>query len=182
MTKVASPRQAYTLFCEDIRQDVLGGFSAIGIRPAELAIEANEVALPKFVVLTVLDLPSSESEQAMRIALLESGKTMVETDFVIPAQPKREQEQRLVLTMPIQAAPFQAKVGMKLSVRVTGPDLNYRSHTLAVVLTSEFDQPQAIASDLRAGETLPSAIPEDPPQQTTTTRKRATVPRQARKR
>lgn len=153
MTKVIVPRQAYTLFCDDIRQDASGGFTAIGIRPAELAIETEEVALPKFVFMTVLDLPCTANQRAMHMALLDGTKTLVETNFVVPGQSSSEldAQQRLVLTMPIEAAPFTAKVGMKLSVRVTGPDVRYQSHFVSVVLTSDFDRPEPIEGYVKEG-------------------------------
>ncbi len=53
MTAKARPMTAFTLFCDDVRQEVGGKLSAMGIYQGFMGISADEVLLPKLVAWTV---------------------------------------------------------------------------------------------------------------------------------
>ena len=56
----ACPLTAFTLFCDDLRQEAGGKLSAMGIYQGVMAIPADAVWLPKLVAWSVCKLPVSQ--------------------------------------------------------------------------------------------------------------------------
>lgn len=133
MTKIYQNRRiAYTIFCDDIRQEVDQKFSAIGIYQTAMVLTEEVQTLSKLVAFTVIELPPDAAREGW-LALMDGEAVLVEGKFVLPEPPGEEGSVRALLSMPVVASPFDAKVGMELQVRFKAGDHEYRSSVLSVV-------------------------------------------------
>lgn len=127
---------AYTLFCDDVRHEQGNKYSAMGVYGNILLIDGESQVLPKFVAMTVLELPLSVRGVNAHISLLDDERVLVEGDWNIPVNASPLEDgatEQLMASMPIEASPFEAKNGMQLQVRFQAGDFDYRSAILKVV-------------------------------------------------
>ena len=139
MTQLHKPI-AYTLFCDDIRYERDHKYSALGVYQTALVLNCDELELPKFVALTVVEVPSSAIGKAGSIRLVDGDETLIEGGFTVPGPPAGNKvPSQFLASMPIEAIPFAAKVGMKLQVQFSVGDFNYASPVLRVVRSEEVE-------------------------------------------
>jgi hypothetical protein len=128
---------AYTLFCDDVRHEQGNKYSAMGVYGNMLLIDGESQVLPKFVAMTVLEIPWRLGGVTGHISLVDDERVLVEGDFDIPHNiPMPGATAQLMASMPIEASPFEAKNGMQLQVRFQAGDFDYRSAILKVVSRS----------------------------------------------
>lgn len=129
---------AYTLFCDDIRYERDHKYSALGVYQTALVLNCDELELPKFVALTVVEVPSSAIGRAGFIRLMDGEEVLIEGGFTVPGPPEGNNvPHQLLASMPIEAVPFAAKVGMSLQVQFSVGEFKYVSPVLRVVRSGE---------------------------------------------
>ncbi|MES2184896.1 MAG: hypothetical protein V4505_10145 [Pseudomonadota bacterium] len=140
MTTATVPNgSAYTLFCDDIRQEQGQKYAAMGVYVTQMVLDAPKKTLDKFVALTILELPISDVPRPATISLMDGDKALVSERFAIPADPPGS-SRKCLLTIPIEAIPFEARAGMKLQVRISMEDYDYCSAQLDVAQTGLVEQ------------------------------------------
>ncbi len=129
---------AYTLFCDDVRHEEGFKYSPMGVYVARLILDEEEQTLPKFVALTVLEVPMSECGQTGRIQLLDGDVALISGDVSIPPPPDVAEvnDMMFLAVLPIEVAPFAAKDGMHLRVNFSIGNFSYTSTTLEVMARS----------------------------------------------
>lgn len=129
---------AYTLFCDDIRYERDHKYSAMGVYQTALALECDEVELPKFVALTVLEIPAEAAGLQGFIQLMDGSDVLLKGEFVVPRPPDGGPTgSQFLASMPIEAIPFAAKVGMELQVQFSVGVFRYASPVLRVVKSDD---------------------------------------------
>jgi len=123
--------RATTLFCDDLRLEIGGKLSAMGIYQGIMALPADEILLPKLVAWTAIELPKAWSGGRVQVRLLDRDQLLTEAQFDTSDLPP--DGQHIVLNVPLTAMPFSAKVGMVLHVTISAPGLNHRSGDLRIV-------------------------------------------------
>lgn len=137
MTQEHKPT-AYTLFCDDIRYERDHKYSALGVYQTALVLNCDELELPKFVALTVVEVPASAIGRAGSIRLVDGDEVLIEGGFTVPGPPEgNEVPLQFLASMPIEAVPFAAKVGMSLQVQFSVGEFKYASPVLRVVRSEE---------------------------------------------
>ncbi len=144
MTKQRFYPHAYTLFCDDVRIESGGKYSAMGIYQAVLGIESERINLTKFVALNVLDLPIKYCGKKLDIEFLNDAKSLSKTSVVLPVAPSQlgtqNHELGMILTIPIVAEPFEASIGDNFFVTIDLDDFHYTSAPLRIVSQSDMEQ------------------------------------------
>lgn len=129
---------AYTLFCDDIRYERDHKYSALGVYQTALVLNCDELELPKFVALTVVEVPASAIGQSGSIRLVDGDEELIAGGFTVPGPPEGQPVPRKFLaSMPIEAVPFAAKVGMNLQVQFSVGDFKYVSPVLRIIRSEE---------------------------------------------
>ena len=124
---------AYTLFCDDIRYERDHKYSALGVYQTALVLNCDELELPKFVALTVVELPSGVIGHSGSIRLLDGEDVLIEGGFAVPGPPEGHKvPHQFLASMPIEAVPFAAKVGMCLQVQFSIGEFQYVSPVLRI--------------------------------------------------
>lgn len=130
---------AFTLFCDDLRQEAGGKLSAMGIYQGLMGIRGTETQLPKFVAWNVLTFPGLWSSDDVQLQLLDGDQVLTEAHLAMeppqldPSDEMSAQDGHTVLNVPLEMIPFTARAGMALRVRITANGLNYQSEILRIV-------------------------------------------------
>jgi hypothetical protein len=144
MNAEACPLTAYTLFCDDLRQEAGGKLSAMGVYQGVMSIPVDTVLLPKLVAWTVFKLPVAKMGSQARVLLMDKDRVLSSAtlDF---AQSKHlgtgpttvaetdQAESLTSLNIPFELVPFQAHAGMAIRVVYESADFNYESDVLHIV-------------------------------------------------
>ena len=139
MTAKARPMTAFTLFCDDIRQEVGGKLSAMGIYQGFMGISADEVLLPKLVAWTVFQMPFLWTGSQARVQVWDRDYLLSEAQLHFDAPPDQQDNGVQVdlahstINIPVEMVPFKAQVGMELRIVFTAPDFSYESDILRVI-------------------------------------------------
>jgi hypothetical protein len=139
MTDNARSMTAFTLFCDDVRQEIGGKLSAMGVYQGFMGIVADEVLLPKLVAWTAFQMPYLWAGSQARIQLWDRDRLLSEAElsFDAPAdQPADEEKLNLAhstINIPVEMVPFKAQVGMELRIVFTAPDFTYESDILRII-------------------------------------------------
>jgi hypothetical protein len=142
MTANVRSLTAYTLFCDDIRQELGGKLSAMGIYQGYIGIDANEVIFPKLVAWTVLQMPYLWVGSQAQVQLWDRDRLLIEAqlNFEAPPGPPSDEAKsdaaHSTINIPVEMVPFKAQVGMELRVTFTASDLSYVSDVIRVVRPS----------------------------------------------
>lgn len=129
---------AFTLFCDDLRQEVGGKLSAMGIYHGFMGIHGAEAVLPKLVAWSVLTFAGPWSSDDVLLQLLDGDQVLTEAHLVMeppqtPPDATPAQDSHTVLNVPLEIAPFAARAGMALRVRIRAEGLDYQSDVLRIV-------------------------------------------------
>ena len=141
MTSEVGPLTAFTLFCDDLRQEAGGKLSAMGIYHGVMAIPAQGVLLPKLVAWTVFKLPVSQMGSGATVLLQDKDRVISSAtlDFAqseqlavngLSADPT---DGLAMLNIPFELTPFQAQVGMEIRVVFESSNFHYESDVLHIV-------------------------------------------------
>jgi hypothetical protein len=137
----ACPLTAFTLFCDDLRQEAGGKLSAMGIYQGVMAIPADAVLLPKLVAWSVFKLPVSQMVGSATVLLKDKDSVLssatldfAQSEQLGPDEPRPEQTEVLTtLNIPFELMPFQAQAGMQIRVIFNSSEFNYESDVLHIV-------------------------------------------------
>jgi len=129
--KTPSSLASYTLFCDDLRQELGGKLTAVGIYQGVMGLPVNELVLPKLVAWTVLQLPKDWPGGQVEVRLFDHDVLLTEAQFDVKDLPQDADPK--VLNVPLLATSFTVKVGMALHVEVSAAGLEHRSADLQIV-------------------------------------------------
>lgn len=131
-----APPKATTHFCEDVRSELGGKFSFMGVLQEFLGIFEPEVRLPKLVAFTILDLPAKCAGKQVEFGIWDrdaqigggTADVPVAFDFSDPRVPVRCR-----MNIPFELVAMLVKDGMQLQVRAKVEDFEYLSPVLDVL-------------------------------------------------
>lgn len=132
--------QTISIFCEDLRDEVAGSLSLIGVMPDNVEVASADGALPKLIVYTRINLSVDEEIEEITCFLRTSnGEDVAHSIFPVEQikeafdQAKSQGNVIAGLVSRIQASPFPARPGRVLSItRYRGDE--YISGTLNFLL------------------------------------------------
>lgn len=141
MTIDACPLTAFTLFCDDLRQEAGGKLSAMGIYQGVMAIPADAVLLPKLVAWSVFKLPVSQMGGQATVLLQDKDRVLssatldlAQSEQLGPDEPEADPAGVLTtLNIPFELVPFQAQAGMEIRVVFDSSEFHYESDVLHIV-------------------------------------------------
>lgn len=141
MTIDACPLTAFTLFCDDLRQEAGGKLSAMGIYQGVMAIPADAVLLPKLVAWSVFKLPVPQMGGQATVLLQDKDRVLssatldlAQSEQLGPDEPETDPTGVLAtLNIPFELVPFQAQAGMEIRVVFDSSEFHYESDVLHIV-------------------------------------------------
>lgn len=140
MTIDACPLPAFTLFCDDLRQEASGKLSAMGIYQGVMELPVDAVLLPKLVAWTVLKLPASNMGSQARVLLMDKERVLSSATLDLTQADRQAidplgavEDALTTLNIPFELTPFQAQAGMAVRVVFESPDFHYESDALLIV-------------------------------------------------
>lgn len=74
-------RFAHAIFCDDIRQELGGKFTFVGVYGANLLVPRFPTVLPKLCVVVNMATPSDQPFEALKFRVLKGDDTIAEGDF-----------------------------------------------------------------------------------------------------
>lgn len=144
---IATPWGSST-FCDDLRQEVGGKYSLLGIYTGYLYVETFPISIPKFCIhvsyvesygieippLTLqIYLPGDEGDKPSISLALPAGH---EKNVARPPESHFGEDPKVVLNLPIQLAPFLLKQSGQIKVRMKRGDDTVRMGMLYVDLAA----------------------------------------------
>lgn len=111
--------------------------SAMGMYQQVLGIYEDSHILPKFVALTILEIPGPPQARKLKVSMLDKSNPIVEVEMNI--EPVNNgtlaeiTEAYMYVSLPVEITPFTAKDGMNLQIRISSDDFDYESSRLKVV-------------------------------------------------
>lgn len=133
-----------SIFCDDIRHELSGKASAMGIFHGFIGLQTPSQTLPKLCILTFINLPQSAEPVDIEVRLLDHEAdfmppftTRIPIGHGLPPQIKKGAP----LTIPIEMHNCDLKDGMALSVQVKINGQALQGPTLSV-----FHTPQTVAT------------------------------------
>lgn len=133
---------AEVFFCDDVRREIGGKISVVGIYQGFMGIEEASALLPKLVALSFIDFPPDFEGKELLIKVRNRDQSIIDVKLVVPP-PDAETaqavlahpgyEKRCRLTIPIEMIPFEPTNGMSLDVLITCGDFTFESQPLAIL-------------------------------------------------
>lgn len=129
------------LFCDDVRHEIGGKISAVGIYRGFLGIRQPVRTIPKIVALVLLDYPPSACGRTLTLRVCDRDETMAENRIDLDKAPPFELPPAAAAagvrdtvrgTVPIELLGLSPVSGMKLRVELQCDGLNYTSEELVV--------------------------------------------------
>jgi hypothetical protein len=109
--------RATLLFCDDVRQEIGGKFSAHGIYQAYIGIAGPSITVSKLMLFAEAQLPLDAAGGKVCITIRGNGKELFKVDVSLPAaapvQPEGVDPQ-LPVVIPVEMTPFELKAGTRL--------------------------------------------------------------------
>ena len=137
---------ASVLFCDDVRQELGGKMSVMGLYRGYIGIADDVPYLPKLVVLVMLDYARDLQGAATSIRLTDQSTVLAAVEFELGAAPPLAQgaaalgaPDRVYANIPVELVGFQAKHGSQLVVQLAVADFQFTSDPLFVVRQSPDD-------------------------------------------
>lgn len=131
-----APPKGTTYFCEDVRTELGGKFSFMGLLQDFLGIFEPEVRLPKLVAFTVLDFPSRYAGKSADLGIW-NGDSKIGGGTADVPQPAAFADPRIPIrcrmNVPFELIGLLVKDGMQFEVRAKVEDFDYVSPRLEVL-------------------------------------------------
>jgi hypothetical protein len=144
MEYIATPRYGYTVFCDDLREEVGGKLSYMGnYRGVLNSLSPLPILIPKFVVIANFSEPLTDTVSDMIIRIYGPGQQDGDTPLfettipasvaaeVAPVADLPERDQRRELMVPVTFAPLEVGAG-RIRVQVVRGEEIYRIGSLLV--------------------------------------------------
>lgn len=130
---------ATVLFCDDVRQELSGKLTIVGLYQGYLGLRTSQFQLPRFYALALVELPPAYGGQSMRVQLKDRDSVLFKADVNLPNRPEPlsaegSDAEILRLSMPIEVTPLVVHADMRLRLSLDVGDWNYESQELPVVL------------------------------------------------
>jgi hypothetical protein len=142
-----SRKSISAIYCDDIRAEVGGKQSYMGVYGAELFLPVFPFSLPKFCVLTNLMVPFDAPPKAVHIRLLNGDELLAEAKLdedtlPIPPLPPADLEsdpidRELVLHLMFSFAPLQIQAPTRLRLRATVDGEEIKGNALKIRLPTD---------------------------------------------
>lgn len=129
---------ATVLFCDDVRQELNGKFTIVGLYQGFLGLQVSPTQLPRFVALALVELPTSYAGQVMQVQLWDRESALLKATVELAKQfePQSRDADVLRITMPVEMTPLVVSVDMRLRLSISVGDWIYQSPELPVILAS----------------------------------------------
>lgn len=124
-------------FCDDVRLELGGKVSVIGIARDFIGIPADKVTVGKFVVYTEVDYDRQAIGEAVRLQIRDRDREILGIDLALPERqqpaPVPELEDQLHLIMPVELAGLELTPGMEIQAALTIGEDSHPSEVLRVI-------------------------------------------------
>jgi hypothetical protein len=148
----------HSVFCEDIRPEVAGKYSLMGVLGNEIVVPQTPVILPKVGIAIWIVTPPNKIYRIVRIIILFEENLLIDNVYPVDMPgdaPKNKRNARLVSQFQLAISPFHIPSEGVLKVRVhldDGPEI--KGGGLTVIsspekfadLTRQFGMPQSVPS------------------------------------
>jgi hypothetical protein len=145
-----SKQNAYVLFCDDVRQEVGGKKTLVGVYGTVLYVPAFPTLIPKFYAITTLICDSTKIPRQLTIRLDYGKEEIAKADltsedlqeFITEADKEAAEERgqfpesdpsKIRLTVEIMVSPFVIREGRRLASHVETEHGSVRAGSLVVV-------------------------------------------------
>jgi hypothetical protein len=134
---------ATVVFCDDVRHEVNGKVSIIGLYRGYLGLANVVPSLPKLVVFVMIDLPLSFEGQKVKVRVCDRNEDLVAGEAEaradnLPSRPAPEGVDDCIrMSIPIEMIGFVPVNGMRIWVEVECGDFSFRSQSLAIVIANQ---------------------------------------------
>lgn len=131
--------RASVLFCDDVRHEINGLVSVLGLYRGFLGMVGDGAVLPKLVALLLLEYSRDCAGTTVDIRLSDRDLSIAEAKFELPATPQIEAAalagvpDRLFANVPIELVGIAPPVGAQLVVAVTAPEFRFVCDPLYVI-------------------------------------------------
>lgn len=134
----------YTIFCDDLRQEVLGKWSFMGAYHPDILLDSLPAVLPTFGIFVTFFETSDLGVDPLELLIFLPGDADDSPTHKIPIQGNRtlpplppgaafeNDNKRCVIRMPIKFAPLALKEEGLIKVRMARGDMRYRIGALMV--------------------------------------------------
>jgi hypothetical protein len=126
-------------FCDDVRMEIGGKMSIMGVYKDFIAIHGERAIAPKLVTLFSVDYDESQVGTEARLQLMERDRELISVTLSLPPrQPSglvlpEPVANILHLVVPAEFAGLQLEAGMVLRASVVADDQRFDSESLYVV-------------------------------------------------
>lgn len=127
-----------TLFCDDIRHEINGKTTMVGVYSSNLVLPNNEPALlPSLFASVQIYIPHEYKfdEGKLMVSSLDGEEVTVVTELELPSPQADEgsPERYIVFRINVSLTPFAAKPGTRLQVRAYFEGNEFKLGTLSIV-------------------------------------------------
>jgi hypothetical protein len=159
-------RYIHVTYCDDIREEVGGKHSYMGIYRSKLLVPEMPIVLPKLCIVVSLSTPVNRPFKSLSLSVLQNEVTLVHSEFADSLQadqakaaqmiaPEDMEQGRLFAAFPIQFAPFIIQGPMKLRIHLIadGEELKGEGLNVELAKSSPSDLEQHSDKQLSASPT-----------------------------
>ncbi len=134
----------HTIFCDDIRHEIGGKISLIGIYQSEIIVREFPITLPKLcMIITINEKISSDGQRRVKVFFepddpLDKNETvLLDVDYNVPEDAIKEEPEEFIMRtnrIELVAAPFKLERSGKIKVRMHQDEDEIRIGTILIKL------------------------------------------------
>jgi hypothetical protein len=136
------------IYCDDIRNEVGGKMSYMGVYNNDLLVASFPVSIPKFSVHATLTLPLGTVPESVRVYFMSGEETLTQVDvtrdqIVVPLNPDSDllpDERKLALNFIFSFAPLLISKQTRLRLKATVDGSEYKGNSLKIRLPTESER------------------------------------------
>ncbi len=135
-----NPPYLFCLYAEDVRQEMTGQMSIIGVFQGGLRIPSVPAQLPKLAIIANLRMPSDKAPNSVKLEVHRDGEVLQTIDppseffQTITQLPDQGKEEGYTMQFIVGFSGLPVSAGGKLEVRVTVDGLTLHGNSLAITV------------------------------------------------
>ena len=148
----AQDPSAYVVFCDDVRHELGGKLTFVGVYSHHLVSARGGVPLPKLVVFLSLSYPLAMVGQVVDVSLVDTGQTVLSTQVpllapaaIVKVREDQPSPDRSQLQVPIELVGYVPRNGATLQVLASIGSFKFISPTLSMIVPDVEPQTEDLA-------------------------------------
>lgn len=129
-------------YAEDVRPEVSGQFSIIGVYHGGLKVTDGQTSLPKLVVISDLHFPAQEIPSSLKLEVISEGRVLQvvqpPADFIgqVKSAPDASEQDGYLMQFVVGFIGFPVEKTTTIEVKATVDNYELRGNTLRIVVES----------------------------------------------